>query len=506
MHLNKHNTNNRHGIADDEITQENSPANCPNEERLRELFSHSSDVKFVPFYFEPYKVTLIYCTGLISSDFLYTTIPNRLETFFSQANKQPTKRDILEKLHLPTISVIETEEQAISELFAGKLFLSFSFEERMFSIDISDRPERKPEETKTEVAILGPRDNFIEDITVNIALIRKRLRTTSLMIDTLEVGRRTKTKVAILHIDDIADKEILQQIKDKISAIDIDGLFSGTQLEELINNNPYNLFPRYVYTGRPDYAAQSLLNGRFIILIDGVAYAYITPINLFFLLKSGEDKEFSYAFNSFQRIMRIVAVSVAAFLPGFWVALTSFHQNQIPLTFLATIVESRRGVPLSTAAEVLLMLLLFEVFREAGMRLPMAIGQTLSVIGGLIIGDAAIRAGLSSPATLVVIAGSTIATFTLLNQSLAGTISLVRFIVVIFVSFFGFFGFFLSIFLVGIYMANIRIFGVPYLGIATRLDAFNELKTIIRLPERKNMTRPLNTNPKDPTSRGGNSE
>ena len=149
------------------------------------------------------------------------------------------------------------------------------------SIDISDRPQRSPEETKNEVTILGPRDNFIEDLPVNIALIRKRLKSVSLLTKSSEIGKRTKTKVSILYMEDVADKKILDEIMEKLGNIDIDGIFSGTQLEELINKNPYSFFPRHAYTGRPDFAVQSLLNGRFIILIDGTSYAYVTPINLF---------------------------------------------------------------------------------------------------------------------------------------------------------------------------------------------------------------------------------
>ncbi|WHY76871.1 spore germination protein [Neobacillus sp. WH10] len=476
-----------------------------NEQTLRELFKKNEDVKFEPFTFNQHKVMLTYCQGLVRNEMLYQTVPERLEALFSQLQVEPSKEKILELLRLPSLKLVENEDEAVSEIFSGKLLLNFNIPGSIFLVDISERPQRNPEETKTEVSILGPRDNFIEDISINIALIRKRLRTTSLASKSLEIGRRTRTKVSVLYIDDITNKEILQNIMEKLSAIDIDGLFSGTQLEELLDKNPFGLFPRHAYSGRPDFAVQSLLNGRIIILIDGIAYAYITPVNLFYLLKSTEDKEQNYAFNSFERLMRVFGILVATFLPGFWVALSSFHQNQLPLTLLATIVESRRGVPLPTALEALLMLLIFELFREAGLRLPTAVGQTLSVIGGLIIGDAAIRAGLTNPAMLVVISGSTIATFTLVNQWLIGTISIIRFFVIFCVSLFGFFGFFISIYIILIYIAKIRIFGVPYLGLVTRIDMMNILKTVFRLPDSKKVSRVNSLNPNDPTRKEGKS-
>jgi spore germination protein KA len=489
------------------VSRDTSEPSVPlNEQSLSQLFKKCTDVKFVSFNYNEHRVVLFYCIGLISTEILYRNIPETLEAFFQTLEVKPTKEDILKGIHLPSFDEVTDSNQVIKDIFAGKLFIDFGIEGSVFSVDICDRPQRNPEETKTEMSLMGPRDNFIEDITINMALIRKRLRTTSLISEPFEIGERTKTKVALLYMEDIANDEFLTQLRNKLNSIVVDGLFSGTQLEELLNDQWFTMFPRYYYTGRPDFAAQSLLNGRFIILIDGISLAYLTPINLFYLLKSSEDKEYAFAYNSFERIIRIVGLLVATFLPGIWIALTAFHQNQLPLTFLATVVESRRGVPLSTTAEVLLMLLLFELFKEAGLRLPMAVGQTLSVIGGLIIGDAAIRAGLTSPATLVVIAGSSVATFTLINQSLVGTVSLVRFFVIIFVSLFGFLGLFISLFFILVYLAKIRTFGVPYLEMATRINFMNILRTIIRIPEQKNFKRPSMLNPKDPTRRDGGAE
>ncbi|WP_100403223.1 spore germination protein [Bacillus sp. FJAT-42315] len=476
-----------------------------NEQTLKETFKHCSDVTFSHLQFHHEPITLIYCTGLVSTDMLYKTVPKKLENFLKDRPSQFTE-EALQALQLPTLQVVTSTEEAETEIFSGKLLLIFRSEKTIYSVDISDRPQRDTEDSNIEIAVKGPRDNFIEDITINHALIRKRLRTTSLISEKFEVGKRSKTKLSILYMADIVDTATLSEIKEKILSIDVDGLYSGTQLEELINDDhPFALFPRHSYTGRPDFAVQSLLDGRFIILIDGVSFAYITPINLFFLLKTAEDSESNYLYAAFERLLRIFGIAIAAFLPGFWVALTAFHQNQIPFTLLATIVESRRGVPLPTAVEAFIMLILFEVFREAGMRLPLAVGQTLSVIGGLIIGDAAIRAGLTNPAMLVVIAASTIATFTLINQSLVGTVALIRFFVIAFVAFFGLFGFFVSVFFVGTYIAKFHSFGVPYLQVASEMSLKNTLKAFIKLPAQLDNKRPNSTNPKDKTKQGGSS-
>lgn len=471
-------------------------------EAIKTLFEQCSDVVFSTLQFGNHEVTLVYCVGLISNDMLHKTVPLRLAEFFRNPLEE-TINNSIHLLQLPSLQVIENIEKAEKEVFSGKLLLIFNKSDIVYSVDISDRPQRNPEETSIEVSIKGPRDNFIEDIVVNQALIRKRLRTTSLICEPFEVGKRTKTKVSLLFMKDIADPTIITQIRTKIMHLDLDGLHSGTQLGELINNNPYSIFPRHTYTGRPDFAVQSLLNGRFVVLIDGVSYAYLAPINLFFLLKSSEDIEANYFYGAFERLIRVVGISVAVFLPAFWVALTTFHQNQIPFSLLATVIESRKGVPLPSSLEAILMLLLFEVFREAGLRLPLAVGQTLSVIGGLIIGDAAIRAGLTSPAMLVVIAGSTVATFTLVNQTLAGIVSLFRILIILLVSLLGFFGFFVSVFILGTMVARINSFGVPYLHIALNLSMKNVLKAIIKIPEQKVTKRPSSLNPNDSTKKGG---
>ncbi|MEC1770213.1 spore germination protein [Schinkia azotoformans] len=503
MRFKRYSTKNKMKIK--ETPNEKNKKEMPiiNEQKLKETFEQCSDVVFSTLQFNQHDVTLIYCLGLIDNEIFYKTILLRLEEYFKSSDE--LNNNLANKLQLPSLRSVESLEKAENEIFSGKLLMYFKAINMLYSVNISNKPQRKPEETSLEISFKGPRDNFIEDIIVNHALIRKRLPTTSFISEQFKIGKRTKTKVFLLYMKDIANQNILKQIRSKMNDIDIDGLYSGAQLGELLNENPYAIFPRYSYTGRPDFAVQALLSGRFVILIDGVAYAILTPVTLFFLLKTAEDSETNYFYNAFERIIRVIALSAAILLPGFWVALTTFHQNQIPFTLLATIIEARKGVPLPTAMEAFLMLSLFEVFREAGMRLPLSIGQTFSVIGGLIIGDAAIRAGLTSPAMLVIIAGSTIATFTLVNQALIGIASLMRFLTVIIASLFGFLGLFASIYLFGIIIARIQSFDVPYLQVASRLSLKNAIKAFLKMPTQINTKRPSAVKPNDETNQGGSS-
>ncbi|WP_279401732.1 spore germination protein [Piscibacillus salipiscarius] len=206
-------------------------------------------------------------------------------------------------------------------------------------------------------------------------------------------------------------------------------------------------------------------------------------------MKTGEDYEYPWLFNSFERLLRIVGMIIGITLPGFWVALAAFHPDQIPLVFLSSASQARQGIPLPTPVEALILVLLFDLLKEAGLRLPFSVGQILGVVGGLIIGDAAIRAGITSPANVVMIATSTVATFTISNQSLSGIVSLIRIFILIISSFLGLFGFFVATFFVLIHIANLRSFNLPYLAPLAPFTPKDIVNSLFHMPEKLKKTR-----------------
>ncbi|MGE7625374.1 spore germination protein [Viridibacillus sp. NPDC096237] len=465
---------------------------------LMQLFQKSADVHFQAYTFNQQTVQFITCDAMIDQQLLNDVIIQRVQQLLENVGDKPLEDVVQAELLIPDLIKVEDKEEAISLIFSGQLLLYFENELLLFSSNIAKKPNRKPEETRMEMVIKGPRDNFIEDISVNIALIRKRLPTNSLCVEKFVLGERSKTSVAILYFDDIANKEILSEIKKELNKIDTDIIFSGDILMERIIKNGM-LFPRIDYTGRPDHAIQSLVRGRFLILVEGIAYVVVTPVNLFLLLKSGEDNENTIIFSSFERVLRVASILIGLLLPAFWLALTTFHQDQLPLQLLATVVQLNTGLPVPSAIEMLLMLLMFELFREAGLRLPAAIGGTISVVGGLIIGDAAIRAGVTSPAMIVIIAISTIATSTLVNQSLVTAVSVLRISFILTTAFLGLFGFFMSLYFTLFYLSNIRTFGVPYMNIASDLNWSTIRKTLFRVPQKYYNERPNMLDPLDKT-------
>src|SRR5690625_4726187 len=276
---------------------------------LEELFYKNTDVLLETYTFSNNQVTFISCEGMVDQKLLNESIYEKIIDFFKKYGDITLTRELITKdLYLPNINEIVREGDAVKEVFSGKLLILFHKEQTLFSTDIANRPQRKPEETSTEISIKGPRDDFIEDIFVNIALIRKRLRTNSLVIDRYELGTRTQTQVALLYIKDVIDPEIIKNIDERLRKVDVDGIFSGTQLKEILSERPFNFFPMFHYSGRPDFAVDSLLSGRFILIVDGVQYVLVAPVNLSFIMKSAEDAESTYVFNTFERFIRLMAL------------------------------------------------------------------------------------------------------------------------------------------------------------------------------------------------------
>ena len=383
-----------------------------------------------------------------------------------------------------------TLNQFSALLFEGNLMFIVPDLQAIWTINISNFPTRSTEDSASETSIRGPRDGLIEDISSNVALIRRRIRSQHLACETFTLGTRTSTKLALMYIDDIANPETIKNIRTKLEAIHVDQVVTTGNLEELISEQSFAIFPTMDYSGRPDFVADSLLNGRFALILDNNPTAIIAPANFLLLLKSPEDSYFPLLSSNIGRLLRLIALFSTIFLPSFYVAMTTFHPDQIPFSLLATISTSRHGLPLDTGLEMIIIMSLMELLREAGIRLPSSISQTLTVVGGLIIGDAAIRAGLVSPIIIVVTAITVVASATLVNQSISSTVVMLRFFSFLFGTFLGIYGFILSFILFCLYLSTIRSFGVPYLAPLSPLDIRGLMPAIFEIPMRWMKRRP----------------
>lgn len=473
-------------------------------------FRHCEDVIVDSHLFgdPPTQAVIAYCSGMCETKMINDVILpelRRIHDVTQYLNKEAIEKESTLLWSHMDLSDSDFGADLISlRLFEGHLLFCVPKLKKLWSIDIAKLPTRSPEESTTEVSVRGARDGFIEPLATNIALIRSRLRTADLACEFEVIGTRSSTKVALLYMQDIANPDTIDLVRDKLQTLKTERITTANQLEELITPSHFTLFPITHYTGRPDFAAECLLTGRFVIIVDGNPSVIIGPVNLFLLLKSPEDANFPYLAVNVGRILRLFGLAISIFLPGFYLALTSFHMDQLPYPLVATISVGRAGLPMESAVEMFLIMSLMELFREAGVRLPSAIGQTLTVVGGLIIGESAIRAGIVSPLMIVVAALTIVAGATVVNQVMTSSIILIRFVSFIFSATMGIYGFILSLILFVVYLTGLESFGVPYLAPVSPLNFRQALAALFKLPRGMNGKRPTILGTRHPKREGQN--
>lgn len=422
---------------------------------LKKFLQPYSDIEFIPIE-KGSSLQAFYCRGML--DF------SQLNKYFNRillSIKNKESRRLSEEL--PPVCHIKSAKEMFYFVFSGSLIIFQEGTPFLYVFDISKVPQRVPQESNTEVSIKGPKDSFTEEMYVNISLIRKRLKSEQLYCETFTLGTLSDTKVSLLYLHDKVNLSIIQEIRKRLVDFQGESVVSSGQLEQWLSDRSFSLFPLIDYATRPDFVIESMMKGRFILIINGSPSVLIGPVTLFELIKSPEDAHFPYYFVLFGRFIRLIGLVVSVFLPGFWISLSSVNIDQLPFVLLATAVVSREGLPLPIGLEAIIVLILFALLREAGTRMPTVLGQTISIVGGIIIGDAAIRAGLTSPITIVIVALTAVASYTLVNQSLVGTVSVLRYYSLILAVFLGIYGLIVGFISVLIYLSNLESFRVAYL-------------------------------------------
>lgn len=422
---------------------------------VNNYFLHYADIEFIPIESDDH-LQAFYCKGMLDSTQLNEYF-NRI--LLSIGKEEPRSYSEV----LPPVHHIKNMDEVVNLVFSGSLIVFREGTPFFHVFDISKIPQRNPQESTTEVSIKGPKDSFTEEMNINISLIRKRMKSEQLYSEVFTLGSLSKTEVSLLYLHDKANKKIIEEVRNRLTDFQGESVVSSGQLEQWLSDRSFSLFPLFDYVTRPDYVIECMLRGRFILIVNGSPSVLIGPINVFELIKSPEDVHFPYYLVLFGRCIRIVGLLIAIFLPGFWVSLASVNIDQLPFALLATVVVSREGLPLPIGLEAIFILGLFELLREAGVRMPTFLGQTVSIVGGIIIGDAAIRAGLASPTMIVVIALTAVASYTLVNQSLVGTVSILRVYTLLLSIFLGVYGLFVGFFSILIYLSKLESFEVAYL-------------------------------------------
>ncbi|MEF3303745.1 spore germination protein [Paenibacillus sp. GYB003] len=375
-----------------------------------------------------------------------------------------------------------TLDSVIEELLNGSTIVHVEGMREAFVFCTRDVERRSIDQPETEQVIRGPREGFIENLMTNISLIRYRLQTSDLRIKINKIGKYTRSCVAVFYIQGIVNPALVEEVQRRLSKIEIDGILDSGYLEQFIEDNHYSPFPQIQITERPDKAVANLLEGRVIIMVDGSPIALIAPTVFSQFYQTSEDYAERFVLVSFIRLARLVALVFSLVFPALYVAVISFNPELIPTEFAVAVAGGRAGVPFPTVVEVLVMEVSMEVLREATIRLPQQVGGALSIVGVLVVGQAAVAAGFVSPITVVIIALTTIGSFATPAYNAALALRLLRFPIIIIAGTFGLYGVMVGLILIANHLLTLKSFGVPYLSpiVPGNFEGFKD--TVFRAP------------------------
>ena len=332
------------------------------------------------------------------------------------------------------------------------------------AFEVRTPDKRNTSAPEVENTVKGAKDAFVETIRSNTSYVRRHLRSPDLRLYETQVGRRTLTNVCVVWLEGVTNPELVEKMKQRLQAIDIEGFLMPSSVEEYVTGSRTTAFPLLQYTERSDRFSQGILAGRVGLLVDGLPLGYLAPVDLMYLMESSEDLGRDFVGASAVRVLRYLALLASLLLPGIYIALAVFHQHLLPLPMLQSMIESKQAVPFSTTSEVLGLLIAFELLQESGIHLPQAIGQSVSVVGGIVVGSAAVEAGIISPLALIAVRIAGICGFVLPNRDLANALRVWRFIIAVLSCVGGLYGTLAGALILLVHLLNLKSLGLSYLA------------------------------------------
>ncbi len=454
--------------------------------RIKEEFSNTPDLiikKIKLSWFTT--VYIIYLETVSSSDKVNDYILKNLSNYSSF---KYTKNTNIASL-IPSPNTIEIKNYDEIEYFLTNGFTLVIKGSTILSVETRADINRSIPTPDTEPAPNGPKDAFCENYQINLGLVKKRLKSSKLKTDEFTIGRKTLTKVGILYFKDIAQKELIEEIEEKIKRIDIDGILDSSMLGQLITNENKTHFPTYMASERPDIVAKALLEGKVVIIVDTSPFAIILPAFFIDFINPGIDNYHKSTNINFLKIVRLVCFFLSMMVPAIYVALVNYNQETIPTQLLVSFSIQRDGVPFPTIIEVLIMLFICEMLRESDLRFPNAYGSAISILGALVLGDAAVSAGIVSPITIIIIALTFMASLIFTEIEISSALRSLRFIFLFAAAFYGILGIVLASLYFLIRINKIHSFGKPYFYPFVPFDKTYFYKTVLKSPLKKDRKR-----------------
>ena len=463
-----------------------------NKKILDKVFSHNIDIIKREFtFYEGKNIAAIcyYTDGLVNAQAVENTI--KALTIY-EGSKRSTENGNTSEMTLDqikknvlinsSIEVIYNYEKAIDGILVGDTVLLIDGFNRGLLLPTRGWDARSVDEPQTEQVVRGPRDGFTENIRTNTALLRRRIRDPLLYVESMQIGKKSKTDINIVYLEGTVKEGLVEEVKQRLRSIKIDAVLESGYIEELIKDSPMSPFTTMQSTERPDKVAAGLLEGRVAIFVDNTPFVLIVPSYFWEFFQASDDYYSGFLAGSFFRSIRFIAFIISLTLPSIYVMLITFHQEMIPTELALSIASGREVIPFPVLLEALLMEVVFELMREAGLRMPKPVGQAVSIVGSLVIGQAAVQAGIVSPFMVILVALTGIASFAIPNYSASFSIRLIRFPLLIASGTFGLLGFSAVFTILAVHALSIRSFGEPYLAPATPFQPTDQKDVVFRAP------------------------
>lgn len=448
-----------------------------------------------------YSAFVCFFDGLVNTSLINNNIlvPLMTMSVMPMDTRDQSVKDIIYNHLIPQnqIKMCKTYQDVVDEINFGGTGIFIDGLDVAFAADVKGWEHRTVEKPTTELNIRGPRESFIESNRANSALLRKILKDENLIVEDVLVGERSKTPCSIVYIKNIANSRLVDEVRKRLKSIKIAYLRDAGELEQFLEDDTFLPAPQMLLTERPDRVAAYLGEGRVAVIVHGSPFVIVVPVTFFNLIHSPEDYYLRYPYSTLLRIVRILGILITLYLPALYLAITNYHQEMLPTDLLLAISSSREKVPFPTIVSIFIMEIAFELIREAGIRIPGPIGPTLSIVGGLILGQAAVSANLVSPILIIIVAVTGIGSFAIPDFSLGYSFRALRFIYILLAGFAGLLGISLGMFIHFLLLINAKSFGVPFFSPIAPKTTGNRTNTFFRAPLWKEEDRPDFINPKD---------